>query len=336
MVTVKYVDIADGHTVKRTQNLFGYIGQDLNLSAPVIDSMNYVGVEGNPNGKYTTDSQTITFEYNRIPMNITISSFDEAGNLLGADDNLQFTGQNYDLFHGNMLDRAGWTIDLDKSLYSELGQSVTLRQMMEMSNSTTADEMANFMNEKLRTDTVIDEDHDYIQADVTIKVVYKQVLKTEGMVNVHYVDVSGNSISDDQQLSGLIGSQYTVSPKVIKGYSIKGVNSDVSGSFTDEDQAVTFIYQKDIVASDPNQSSAGSTNGETKHDVTTPTQLVNGINNQAYKAAGLHVNEKTLVNVSASEGVLPNTGTNPGVTITLAGLAMLVTSLIIVLKSEEY
>jgi hypothetical protein len=96
MVTVKYVDIADGHSIKSTNEFFGTVGQDLNLTPPTVHSMDYVGVEGNPNGKYTEEAQTIIFEYQRIPMNITISSFDEDGNSLGADSNLQFTGQNYE------------------------------------------------------------------------------------------------------------------------------------------------------------------------------------------------------------------------------------------------
>lgn len=349
MVIVKYVDIADGHTVKSTQTLYGIVGQDLNLTPQVVHSMDYVGVEGNPNGKYTTDPQTIVFEYKRTPMNITISSFDEAGNSLGADDNLQFTGQNYDLFHGDMLDRAGWTIDLDESLYSELGQSVTLRQMMEMSNSTTADEMANFMNEKLKTDTVIDENHDYIQADVTIKVVYKQVPKTEGTINVHFVDTEGNSISDDQQLSGLIGSQYTITPKVIAGYVFKSASNVISGGFTEDGQTVTLTYEKQSSETDSNDQT-NSSNGTTNqnNNATTPKISQNLANDSKVNLASLG---NTKMNTSRSfttwnssqlpEGKqsdeLPITGMNKTEWLTLLGiLIVLMSSILIVRRKSGY
>lgn len=241
MVTVKYVDEADGHSIASTQILVGTVGQNFNLlPASIRSSMEYVGVDGNPNGQYTTDPQTVVFKYKRIPNVFTISSFDENGNSLGDDQILKFNGQNFDLFHANTLDKTGWKIDLDKSIYTEGENHATLRQMMEMSNTTTAEEYANFLNEQLKT-LIIDETHFYTKTDASIDVVYSRI---QSSVTANYVDENGHVLSDPKTMTGNIGDTYSFETQDISGYTLANVTGSISGTYGNDDQTVTYVYKK--------------------------------------------------------------------------------------------
>ena len=241
IVTVKYVDEADGHTIASTQFLVGTVGQNFNLvPASIRSSMEYVGVDGNPNGQYTTGPQTVVFKYKRIPNVFTISSFDENGNSLGDDQILKFNGQNFDLFHADTLDKAGWKIDLDKSIYTEGENHATLRQMMEMSNTTTAEEFANFFNEQLKT-LIIDETHFYTKTDTSIDVVYSRI---QSSVTANYVDENGNVFSDPKTMTGNIGDTYSFETQDISGYTLTNVTGSISGTYGNDDQTVTYVYKK--------------------------------------------------------------------------------------------
>ncbi|WP_459567981.1 MucBP domain-containing protein, partial [Enterobacter asburiae] len=63
-------------------------------------------------------------------------------------------------------------------------------------------------------------------------------------VTAHYVDTEGNKISDDVVKSGHIGDDYSTEQKDIGGYTFKEVQGDARGKFTDQDQTVTYIYEK--------------------------------------------------------------------------------------------
>ncbi|MFQ6324448.1 MucBP domain-containing protein [Lactococcus garvieae] len=67
-------------------------------------------------------------------------------------------------------------------------------------------------------------------------------------VTVHYQDVDGNKIADDDVKFGNIGEDYTTEQKDIDGYTFKEVKGDTSGKFTDKAQSVTYVYTKDPVA----------------------------------------------------------------------------------------
>ncbi|MCF6515605.1 hypothetical protein GSH19_05490 [Lactobacillus sp. S2-2] len=63
-----------------------------------------------------------------------------------------------------------------------------------------------------------------------------------GTVNVHYKDIYGNKISEDEQLTGKIGSDYETHSKNIPGYYLERVEGNEKGKFTAEDIDVTYRY----------------------------------------------------------------------------------------------
>lgn len=69
--------------------------------------------------------------------------------------------------------------------------------------------------------------------------------KKEGTVLVHFVDENGNTIVPAETLTGNIGEKYTSEAKTITGYSLKEVQGNATGTFTDQPQKVTYVYEKE-------------------------------------------------------------------------------------------
>ena len=68
--------------------------------------------------------------------------------------------------------------------------------------------------------------------------------KKEGTVLVHFVDENGNTIAQDEKLTGNIGEKYTSEAKTITGYIFKEVQGNATGKFTEQQQEVTYVYTK--------------------------------------------------------------------------------------------
>ena len=71
--------------------------------------------------------------------------------------------------------------------------------------------------------------------------------KKECTVLVHFVDENGNTIAQDETLTGNIGEKYTSEAKTINGYSLKEIRGNATGTFTDQQQEVTYVYTKEPV-----------------------------------------------------------------------------------------
>ncbi|PWG00026.1 MucBP domain-containing protein, partial [Levilactobacillus bambusae] len=68
-------------------------------------------------------------------------------------------------------------------------------------------------------------------------------------VMVKYVDDSGNPLASDVILSGNVGSTFSADQKSFDGYTLKTIQGDPQGTFSDQDQEITFIYSKTPVMS---------------------------------------------------------------------------------------
>jgi len=79
-------------------------------------------------------------------------------------------------------------------------------------------------------------------APVTLPVTFE--VFAQGSVVVRYQDDMKNEIANPEKLSGKVGDSYTTKVKKIDGYTFKEVLGSTSGSFSDQEQTVTYIYQK--------------------------------------------------------------------------------------------
>lgn len=74
--------------------------------------------------------------------------------------------------------------------------------------------------------------------------------KKESELVLDYLDINGKKISDNIVLKGQIDDGYDVSgqeyKKIIPGYTLKEVQGNVIGKFTDKVQTITYVYKKNI------------------------------------------------------------------------------------------
>ncbi|WP_233611060.1 MucBP domain-containing protein [Lactococcus sp. S64] len=82
----------------------------------------------------------------------------------------------------------------------------------------------------------------------TVNYIYTKNPISGGDVIAKYVDTDGNSISEDIVKSGNVGDDYSTEQKEIAGYTLKEVQGNVSGQFTNQAQTVTYIYTKNPIS----------------------------------------------------------------------------------------
>ncbi|MGM0168007.1 hypothetical protein IGI39_003019 [Enterococcus sp. AZ135] len=78
----------------------------------------------------------------------------------------------------------------------------------------------------------------------TVTYVYEKTPVPAADVTVKYQDEAGESIADDELLTGIIGQDYVSEQKAIDGYTFKEVQGEPTGPFTDQPQTVIYVYTK--------------------------------------------------------------------------------------------
>lgn len=63
-------------------------------------------------------------------------------------------------------------------------------------------------------------------------------------VTVQYKDTKGNELLPEETLTGFVGKTFAISTPEIAGYTLKETIGNPSGSFTNQEQTVTFIYEE--------------------------------------------------------------------------------------------
>ena len=80
------------------------------------------------------------------------------------------------------------------------------------------------------------------------EVTYVYTKKTVSNVTVHYRDENGQSIADDETLSGKLDDPYEAEPKDITDYVLVETPDNVKGTFSTTPQEVTYVYTKKTVS----------------------------------------------------------------------------------------
>ncbi|WP_261911889.1 MucBP domain-containing protein, partial [Lentilactobacillus hilgardii] len=140
-------------------------------------------------------------------------------------------------------------------------------------------------------------------------IVYTKNPVSGGNVTAKYVDENGNPIADDVVASGNVGDPYSTTQKDIPGYTLKEVQGNPTGSFTDQDQTVTYVYTKNP-ATDNNGSTRSDQPGNPDNgtDTGNPSQPSNPTNNGVINTS---TNTGSKVNNGAvNSPKLPQTGEN--------------------------
>ncbi|EQA5468311.1 MucBP domain-containing protein [Enterococcus faecalis] len=80
------------------------------------------------------------------------------------------------------------------------------------------------------------------EKEQVVTYVYKR--EDGAAVTVKYVDEKGNELSKAMILQGKYGTEYESQPATIKGWKLKQTPTNASGTFTEEEQTVTYVYEQ--------------------------------------------------------------------------------------------
>ncbi|HAC3177391.1 TPA_asm: LPXTG cell wall anchor domain-containing protein [Listeria innocua] len=70
-------------------------------------------------------------------------------------------------------------------------------------------------------------------------------------ITVNYLDSDGNKIAESDTLTGVLNSTYQATSKKIAGYTLETTPTNATGTFTDTEQTIDYIYKKDAVTPTP-------------------------------------------------------------------------------------
>jgi len=89
----------------------------------------------------------------------------------------------------------------------------------------------------------------YTEADQAVTYVYTKdaVPAKQGKVTAKYVDTDSKTIAADKVLTGDIDTSYQTEKQSIDGYTLKEIQGEATGKYTEADQTVTYVYTKDAV-----------------------------------------------------------------------------------------
>ncbi len=211
-VKVHHYKIIDGQ--ETTEQLFedeilsGKIGEKYSTSAKSegLGFYKYIKTVGAPSGTYNKESKTIIFYYELKDTNVIIKYVDENNNDLIPEE--KGTGKINSKYTANAKTEQDDSIFKKYNLESEPVQSIIL--------SGT--------NENI--------------------IVFKYSLK-KTTIKVHYYEIdTNNKLSEDIELSGKVGEEYTTLSKEIDNWELMAIPENAKGILDLENEDVIYYYQK--------------------------------------------------------------------------------------------
>ena len=211
-VKVHHYKIIDGQ--ETTEQLFedetlsGKIGEKYSVSpkSEGLGFYKYIKTVGAPSGTYNKESKTIIFYYELKDTNVIIKYVDENNNNLVPEE--KGTGKINSKYTANAKTEQDDSIFKKYNLESEPVQSIIL--------SGT--------NENI--------------------IVFRYSLK-KATIKVHYYEIdTNNKLSEDIELSGKVGEEYTTLSKEIDNWELVDIPENAKGILDLENDDVIYYYQK--------------------------------------------------------------------------------------------
>ncbi|MCT0015510.1 internalin [Lactococcus lactis subsp. lactis] len=185
-----------------------YILSNFNLNKQFIPFSGESWLQNYSPDPFFTDRNQLQFIYPNYSKGVTVEYVDEKGNKIHNSQTI--SGSKGDVY------------DASTEQYKLILDGYTLDTTKLPQNST-----GNF-EEELQTVTYVYSKNPVVAADVTVR----------------YVDIENNPISEDIILQGNIGESYYTDKKDIKDYTLKEVQGNSSGQFSEKAQTVTYVYTK--------------------------------------------------------------------------------------------
>ncbi|MDB7087601.1 MucBP domain-containing protein, partial [Enterococcus mundtii] len=321
-VTVNYVD-EDGKALADPETLTGKIGESYETAPKEIKDYVVKETPKNAKGTFSDQAQTVTYVYEKAEGEaVTINYVDEEGNALADPETLTGKiGESYETRPKEIKDYVvketpknakGTFSDQAQTVtyvYEKVeGEAVTVNYVDEEGNALAdPDTLTGKIGESY--ETASKEIKDYVVKETpknakgtfsdqaqTVTYVYE---KAEGeAVTVNYVDEDGKALADPETLTGKIGESYETAPKEIKDYVVKETPKNAQGTFSDQAQTVTYVYEK-------NEGEALIINYVEKDKNSVPTKISNSHQStpKTYPKTGENQNVSTLYSLSGITAV---------------------------------
>ncbi|QHM35288.1 Internalin-J [Lactiplantibacillus plantarum] len=273
-IVVKYQDSA-GNPLAPDKLLDGkeQLGAAYQTEAISIPNFYLVATPANATGTFSTDAQTVIYQYTRSNAgHITVKYQDANGTTLAPDDVLTGDGQlgrpyqtsaktieNYRLIQtpanatGQFSDQAQTVIyvytredagDITVQYLDENGQQLAADSVLSGQGQLGRPYETSPLNINGYTvkSTQGNTTGTYTVQPQRVVYIYDQ---TAGQpVTAKYQDQDGKSIHPDVVHSGYLGDNYSTEQLVIDGYTFKAVQGDVSGTFGTSAKTVTYVYER--------------------------------------------------------------------------------------------
>ncbi|WP_436652513.1 MucBP domain-containing protein [Lactiplantibacillus plantarum] len=273
-IVVKYQD-STGNPLAPDKLLDGkeQLGTAYQTAAISIPNFYLVATPANATGTFSTDTQTVIYQYTRSNAgHITVKYQDANGTTLAPDDVLTGDGQlgrpyqtsaktieNYRLIQtpanatGQFSDQAQTVI----YVYTrEDAGDITVQYLDENGQQLAADSVLSGQGQLGRpyetsplniNGYTVKSTQGNTTGTYTVqpqRVVYIYDRTAGQPVTAKYQDQDGKSIHPDVVHSGYLGDNYSTEQLVIDGYTFKAVQGDVSGTFGTSAKTVTYVYER--------------------------------------------------------------------------------------------
>ncbi|ARO00135.1 MucBP domain-containing protein [Lactiplantibacillus plantarum] len=273
-IVVKYQDSA-GNPLAPDKLLDGkeQLGAAYQTAAISIPNFYLVATPANATGTFSTDTQTVIYQYARSNAgHITVKYQDANGTTLAPDDILTGNGQlgrpyqtnaktieNYRLFQtpanatGQFSDQAQTVIyvytredagDITVQYLDENGQQLAADNVLSGQGQLGQPYETSPLNINGYTvkSTQGNTTGTYTAQPQRVVYIYE---RTAGQpVTAKYQDQDGKSIHPDVVHSGYLGDNYSTEQLAIDGYTFKTVQGDVNGTFGTTAKTVTYVYER--------------------------------------------------------------------------------------------
>ncbi|MBC6298032.1 LPXTG cell wall anchor domain-containing protein [Listeria sp. FSL L7-1517] len=276
-VTVKYVD-ADGNELAAAETLSGNVDETYTSEAKTIDGWTLKETPANASGTFSDQAQTVTYTYvknevNKGTVGISFVSEDGERQELVSSLNLSYAYPDgvpsNTVTFGELAEGATYNDLREGTLTTDKLWSDVLQNMVAYMNGTI--DAAGFEAAVGATPAQFDldliaenfEGYEFDEAayqanldkmvifeqnggSVNLQVPFKKIAEVQAGadVTVKYVDADGNELAAAETLSGNVDETYTSEAKTIDGWTLKETPANASGTFSDQAQTVTYVYEK--------------------------------------------------------------------------------------------
>ncbi|TYC51043.1 LPXTG cell wall anchor domain-containing protein [Weissella muntiaci] len=332
-VTYQFIDMDSGEKIRDDETLTGKVGDTWSY-----DPRKHVHDYQMPNavafdGAFTVKPQVIKAFFTPAKdgsLNVYYKYSDQSGKEIKTTDSTTYGMWENFQADINKFELNDWELDLDKSMYSvDFGGGVriaaSLRQLMGM-NTLAATVNQIHASPGYGNDGIIG-----------FNLVFTRV---KSNVTVNYVDSDGNKIAENTQLSGMIGSQYSLSQKAIEGYTLKSVDGDTSGEYGTEAQSVTYSYVKnEPISTTEDNSGSQIINGSKPNDSQNLAKATTNMTNIGQPKTNTSRSFTTWNSSQLPQGQqsdeLPITGMNNMAWLTLLGILSVLTGSLFFFKKPR-